>query len=290
MSCCIVFLLLLGVIAPLILNGLVYSGIRDAVVIDSVDASSYDVWQSNFFGDADDDDKPIVHYDVYLFDLQNEHAALNGSRPIVSERGPYAFLEYYNKFDITWGDDGDTVTFNSQKFFIFNPERTGTGLSLDDQIKLTYPTALGFQFLLQEIPEAADAALDAALEGAIDSKLLAIEQTIEDREEAIINNPIMTPEQKNASLAELEQLDALVEVVRVGLDRYIESAAPGDSLLKLLLCGYNPDRVSPFWTTDPISAYFGWLNDPILVAVQDLLNANNMSDVPWSTSVRMRGV
>lgn len=30
---------------------------------------------------------------------------------------------------------------------------------------------------------------------------------------------------------------------------------------------------------------FGWLNDPILVEVQMLLNAMNKSDVPWSTSV-----
>lgn len=285
LSCCIVFLLVLGAIAPLLVNTLVYSGIRDAVVIDSVDASSYDVWQSNFFGDSDD--PPVVNYDVYLFDLQNEHAALNGSRPIVAERGPYAFLEYYNKFDISWADDGDTVTFSSQKFFIFNPKRTGAGLSLDDEIKIPYPTAIGFQFLFQEIPEVVDETLDALLEGAIDSKLLAIEQTIEDKEQSIINNPIMSDEKKNETLAELARLDALVEVVRLGLDGYIESAAPGDSLLKLLLCGYNPDRVSPFFTTDPVSAYFGWLNDPVLVAVQDILNENNMSDVPWSTAVRI---
>jgi hypothetical protein len=281
LSGCIIFLLLLGVIAPMLVNNLVYSGIREAVVIDSTSASSYDVWQSNFFGDADD--PPVVNYDVYLFDLQNEHAALNGSRPIVTERGPYAFLEYYNKFDISWSDDGDTVTYSSQKFFLFNQERTGAGLSLDDEIKLTYPTAVGFQYLLAEIPEAAEAALDAALEGAIDSKLLEIEETIANLEEAIENGPD-TPT-KNETLAELEMLSNLLEVVRVGLDSYINTTNVGDTLLKLLLCGNNPDRVSPFWTTDPVSAYFGWLNDPVLVAVQNLLNAANMSDVPWSTAV-----
>ena len=284
LSCCIVFLIVLGTMAPLLVNSLVYSGIRDAVIIDSVDAASYDVWQSNFFGDADE--PPVINYDVYLFDLQNEHLALNGSRPIVTERGPYAFLEYYNKFDISWTDDGDTVTFSSQKFFVFNPSRTGAGLSLDDEIKIAYPTAIGFQFLFAEIPEELDIALDAYLEDAIDSKLLAIEEAIETEEERIKNNPLLSDEAKNASLAKLEMLDDLVEVVRVGLDSYLESAAPGDSLFKLLLCGNNPDRVSPFFTTDPISAYFGWLNDPILVAVQDLLNNNNMSDVPWSTAVR----
>lgn len=281
LSGCIVFLMLLGVIAPLIVNSLVYSGVRDAVVIDSTDSPSYDVWASNF----DTDDAPVVNYDVYLFDLQNEHLALNGSRPVVVERGPYAFLEYYRKFDITWHDDGDSVTYSAQKFYVFNPQRTGAGLFLDDKITMTYPTALGFQYLLQEIPEETDAALDAALEEKIDSKLFEIEETIQDREEAIINNPVMSDERKNESLAELERLKALVETVRVGLDAYVESAHPGDTLLKLLLCGNNPNHVSPFWSTDPLSAYFGWLNDPILVAVQDLLNAANMSDVPWSTSV-----
>jgi hypothetical protein len=56
--------------------------------------------------------------------------------------------------------------------------------------------------------------------------------------------------------------------------------------------------ISPFWKTNPINACkyislrlnsiyldFGWLNDPILVAVQMLLNAMGKTDVAWSTSV-----
>ena len=283
LSSCIVFLLLLGIVAPLIVDSLVYSGVRDAVVIDSVDASSYDVWQSNFYGK--DDDSPVINYDVYLFDLQNERDALNGSRPIVSERGPYAFQEYYNKFDISWSDNGETVTYSSQKFFVFNSERTGAGLSLDDQIKMSYPTVVGFQYLLQEIPEETDEMLDYLLGEQIDSKIDGIEEVLQNREEAIIHNPALTDEQKNASLAVLEELEVLLEVVRVNLETYLAAAHPGDTILKLLLCENNPDRVSPFWHTDPVSAYFGWLNDPILIGVQNLLIAINQSDTPWSTAV-----
>lgn len=111
-----------GIITPLILDQVITLGIRDSVVIDSTSATNYDVWQSNFFGSGD---KSEVHYDVYLFDLQNHDAALSGSKPVVVERGPYAFKKYWNKFDISWSDGGDTVTYTNQVFFQFNPERSG---------------------------------------------------------------------------------------------------------------------------------------------------------------------
>ena len=80
------------------------------------------MWQSNYYGSGD---KVDVHYDIYLFDLQNQEAALSGSKPVVVEKGPYAFKKYFNRFDVSWGDDGDTVTYTSQVFFMFNPDRTG---------------------------------------------------------------------------------------------------------------------------------------------------------------------
>jgi len=286
MTCCasamLLISLLVAVIAPLVLHKLVDDGIADAVVIDNRHASSYDIWQSNYYGHGD---KPVINYDVYLFDVQNPHETLNGSKPIVVEKGPYAFFEYYNKFDITWHDDGDVVSYYTQKFYVFNEERTGPGLHLDDQITIPYATVVGFEYLLGTIPASTEEALDQYLEDNVHEIVEGIEETIDQLEQDVIDDPFMDEETKNATLAELELKRALVEAVEAGIDGYIESASAGSSLLKLLLCSANPDGISPYWTTDPVSAYFGWLNDTILVEVEELLVAMNKSDVPWATSV-----
>ena len=101
-----------------------------------------------------------INYFLYFFDLQNEEAVLQGAQPIVTELGPYAFREYYNKFDISWTDDGDTVTYNTQRYYVFDPENTDPGLSLSDKITLPYPTVIGFEYLISTIPDFAVQAVD----------------------------------------------------------------------------------------------------------------------------------
>lgn len=94
--------------------------------------------------------------------MQNkDDVTYNASRPVVSEVGPYTFSEYYNKFDISWTDDGDTVTYNNQKFYIWDPENSNPGVTLDDKIMLPYLPAVGFEYLLGKIPPSAQAAIQA---------------------------------------------------------------------------------------------------------------------------------
>ncbi len=104
-----------------------------------------------------------ISYSLYYFDIQNPTEVLQGAQPIVTEVGPYVYDEYYYKFDIEWSDGGDTVQYNTQKYYIFNPEKTGAGLSENDQILLPYSTVVGFQYFLGLIPPEANAALDVFL-------------------------------------------------------------------------------------------------------------------------------
>ena len=55
-----------------------------------------------------------IKYGVYFFEVQNLNDVLNGARPKLVQKGPYAYDEYYVKFDITWTDGGDTVTYGTQ--------------------------------------------------------------------------------------------------------------------------------------------------------------------------------
>ena len=101
---------------------------------------------------------------MYFFEVQNKEEALNGKRPKLLQFGPYAYDEYYLKFDIVWTDGGDTVSFNTQKYYIFNQDETGPGLYQSDQITIPYACVVGFEFLLSNIPVAANELLDIALE------------------------------------------------------------------------------------------------------------------------------
>ena len=102
---------------------------------------------------------------------------LNGSKPVLLQKGPYRFQEYYYKFDITWSDDGDTATYNTQKFYIYNSEESGAGLSLSDRLTIPYVTILGFEWLLRALPVEVNAMIDAVLAtvvfGPIEAQLQA---------------------------------------------------------------------------------------------------------------------
>ena len=97
--------------------------------------------------------------------------ALRGERPVLVQRGPYGFMNYFNKFDVQWSHDGDTVQYRLQTFYVYSTERSAPGVSPDDNVTLGYPSALGFEYLLQEIPVSAQELLDAALTSKINSKL-----------------------------------------------------------------------------------------------------------------------
>ena len=100
---------------------------------------------------------------MYYFDVQNPVDILAGAQPVVTEVGPYVFDEYFLKFDIEWTDNGDTVTYNTQKYYLFNQEKTGPGLTAQDTLTLPYPTAIGFEFLLADLPPYVNDAVDAYL-------------------------------------------------------------------------------------------------------------------------------
>jgi hypothetical protein len=208
----IVTALLFAVIVPPIFNFLEELGIADEVVIDSKHSKNYDIWQSNFFGKGDKND---ISYDLYIFHVDNPEASLKGEKPMLVQMGPYAFKYYFNKFDVSFHNDGDQVQYRLQTFYIPNPEGNGPGLSFDDELVIPYVSALGFEYLLKEIPVETEQLLDGALTTLVDTVLEDVEDVIQAREQAVIDNPFMSDEQKNQTLAELQHLYSLVEIIRV---------------------------------------------------------------------------
>ena len=70
-----------------------------------------------------------------------------------------------------------------------------------------------------------------------------------------------------------------------GIIDYVETNSVGSSLLKLLLCLGNPQGISPFFKANPVDAYFGYLNDPILMLVDQMLLKMGKPNDSWSTAV-----
>lgn len=245
--------LLFATIVPLVFHHLEYEGIREEVVIDSKSAQNYDTWQSNYYGGGK---KRLISYEIFIFNVQNPVEALAGEKPIVVQQGPYAFNQYFNKFDIKWSDDGDTVQYRLQTFYIYDPVNSGPGLDQYDNVTLAYPSALGFEYLLQQIPISSQELLDAAIESLINTKLDSIDNAIDAAIRAVERNPLLTPEEKNKTLTELYALENLVAVVRAGLTEFVEEAPAGSSLLKIILCTSLPsgNGVSLFYQTNPVNA------------------------------------
>jgi hypothetical protein len=269
---CVLFALgvvsvLLALTAPLVLDALIQAGIRESVVVDSEAASAYATWHTNIYGEGDDVD---VYFNVYFFDVQNPKDILDGSRPVLLEKGPYSYMEYFLKFDIAWSDDGDTVTFNTQKYYVFNPETSGPGLSEHDNLTLSYATSLGFQYLLEKIPVDANAFLD----GLINATLAPIERALEEAAE----------DYRGPKKQLILDIEAGLEQLQADLERFIDEAPPGTGAMKILLCDAGPGGPSPFWVTQPQSAYFGWLNDPVMQAIADVVAAIDPAAY-WTTSV-----
>lgn len=60
----------------------------------------------------------IMQY--WVWDLQNPDEFLNGETPIVEQKGPYTYLEYRIKTNITHNHENGTVSFRNSKVYIFD--------------------------------------------------------------------------------------------------------------------------------------------------------------------------
>lgn len=66
-----------------------------------------------------------LHYDIYYFDVMNPLEILQGAKPLLVERGPYAYKEYFEKFDVE--ETSRHLHFYEQKWYIFDKERSCAG-------------------------------------------------------------------------------------------------------------------------------------------------------------------
>jgi hypothetical protein len=278
---------LIACITPIIFGIILNKAIDEQVVIDSTSAPNYKAWKTNIASsDTDASDQVNIHYDLYFFHIDNPNEILNGAKPILVEKGPYAYEEYYNKFDIKWTDHGNIVQYNTQKYYIFNQDRTNAGLSEDDNLTLLNPTAAALRSYLNDIP----VDLSILLQGFIESKLSENVNNIEMKLEELYNNTIdskvLPPQQKKEYLNQIAIMEENLNNFYDELYDFVERSSPALLLTKLLLSEDSSGSMksTPFMDMKPSPAYFGWLNDPTLLKVQSILDTLHI-DIPWTSAV-----
>ncbi|XP_069954604.1 lysosome membrane protein 2 isoform X2 [Cherax quadricarinatus] len=75
-----------------------------------------------------------IYMQIYLFNVTNPDAIrFHGAKPILKEVGPYTYREVREKFDLVWGHDDGSVSYQ-QNFTFFFDEEMSNGLKETDYI------------------------------------------------------------------------------------------------------------------------------------------------------------
>lgn len=229
-----------------------------------------------------------VTYTLNYFDLQNPEEVIAGGKPKVVERGPYVYNEYYQKIDIEWSDNGNIVTYNIYRYYVYNQAMSGPGTSEFDNITLPYAAVLGFEYLLNLVPPEAQQMYTAGVLNKIQQSEIKIfhELTqVYDEVQASTNIVIRRNRDKINTL--IKSTNASMAIYFADLYHYFNQTEAGQVIFKNLMCK-TANGISPFKQLHPSEAWFGWLNDPLLSEVSAILaevKAKTNVTVPWTSAI-----
>lgn len=115
-------LISLGVVIPYVVDDEIDQGLRDELVIDSLDHKNYDDWVRNNATDA-----PAEYYKFYVFNITNAADIPGGAKPVVEEIGPYVYRQIKEKLNVQFLEGGDLVEYLTWTKYIFDPSESFAG-------------------------------------------------------------------------------------------------------------------------------------------------------------------
>jgi len=239
----LVFCLICATILLPIVNELTHEAVNSALVVDSPNSEAYDSWASNT-----QDDAPVLHYDFHIFDITNENEMLlEGAKPKLIERGPYAYKKMSEKFDIEWHNHGEYVSFYTQTYYVWDSSRAAPGLDPEtDMITSPYVVAIGLKAL-------------------------------------VVDNLDLVPDFLEKVHEAIPEARFLTEGPLKGVMDEIFHGEGWRALVKTLMC-LSAGHASPVRDFTPNELMWGYFQDPMLSLVGKVL-AKVMPDMPWSTFV-----
>ena len=78
--------------------------------------------------------RPLLQ--MFFFNTTNPEGFLRGEKPLLVEVGPYVYEEEWEKVDVTWGEEGDSVKYRLKKVYKYRQDLSG---DLRESDKLTLP-------------------------------------------------------------------------------------------------------------------------------------------------------
>ncbi|XP_065351124.1 sensory neuron membrane protein 1-like [Cloeon dipterum] len=118
--------------------GLFPSIIEDEVIKNIVltnTSMSYENWQKL---------PQPMEFQVHIMEVENpEEVHSTGAKPKMREKGPYVYLEYKEKENIQFSEDGNIVEYEQRTFFEYSPELSGPTLSEDDEVSVLNAALMG---------------------------------------------------------------------------------------------------------------------------------------------------
>lgn len=120
-----VFFCLWAVLIPLIVEWDFRRDVAEDAALTSRDTDTFKEFTRNLPGSSS---SQSVTYSIYYFDVQNARQIMfEGAKPIVVERGPYTYKEYFEKFDVHFDSGRRRVHYYEQKYYVFDPSRSCAG-------------------------------------------------------------------------------------------------------------------------------------------------------------------
>ena len=78
--------------------------------------------------------RPLLQ--MFFFNTTNPEGFLRGEKPLLVEVGPYVYEEEWEKVDVTWGEEGDSVKYRLKKVYKHRQDLSG---NLRESDSLTLP-------------------------------------------------------------------------------------------------------------------------------------------------------
>lgn len=139
-----IIFIIVGIISAFIIKPFVNSKIVDNLVL--MDG------EKAFLGWKDPPVNPVMK--VFFFNLTNEEAFMQGTeKPRVDKIGPYVYVENIHKVNVSFGENGDTVTFSDNKTYFFSSSLTN-GSESDEIIMPNIPLFGAFRRMENDEPQA----------------------------------------------------------------------------------------------------------------------------------------
>jgi len=95
-------LIIQAIVVPVYLHKALVTGLQDAVVLNNPTAKEFKNW-------ADNKDNPL-RLAVYVYNITNAEAVVDGATPVIVELGPYVYKQYQINYNTTFAREDGTPT------------------------------------------------------------------------------------------------------------------------------------------------------------------------------------